>query len=404
MPSPPRRVALMLDLQWSYKRHAQIFAGIQRYAEERNWTTVIDEFVHYRLNPRSKSGKPYDGIVARANQQLAIRAAKIGIPVVNVWFSSPVRRRLPGVFHDATATGRMVAEHLLARGFRNFATITSPQNVSNELQVKEFSRLVKEAGFSVTSTYVPQHPHRDISHWRRTEKMIVQAMEQWKPPIGVYSATELHGRMVIQVAQQRGWRIPQDAAIVAGQNEETLCERPRPSMTSVELGFDRIGYAAAELLDRLMDGELPPARPTLLPPQGMVVRESTDFFATDNDVVAAALAFISANCHRPINVGDVAQAVGTETRTLQNYFRDAIDRPIATEIRRVRIERAKRDLVQNDRPIAAIAREAGFGNMQRMYEVFRRELGISPSEYRKQRNLELAANALRGRDGDASMH
>ena len=40
------------------------------------------------------------------------------------------------------------------------------------------------------------------------------------------------------------------------------------------------------------------------------------------------------------------------------------------------------------RALAAIARDAGFGSIQRLYEVFRRELGMSPGAYRKQRQLK----------------
>ncbi|MCE9562070.1 MAG: helix-turn-helix transcriptional regulator [Planctomycetes bacterium] len=73
---------------------------------------------------------------------------------------------------------------------------------------------------------------------------------------------------------------------------------------------------------------------------------------------------------------------------MQNYFRKILDRPVATEIRRVRIERAKRELAQSKRPLAEIAREVGFGDSLQLYEVFRRELGVTPSEYRIQRQLE----------------
>ncbi len=104
--------------------------------------------------------------------------------------------------------------------------------------------------------------------------------------------------------------------------------------------------------------------------------------------MAATLAYIAANSHRRIGPDDVSDAVGAETRTLQNYFRATIQRPVATEIRRVRIERAKRELIQSDRALDAIARDVGFGTIQRLYEVFRRELGISPGEYRKQRQLK----------------
>jgi LacI family transcriptional regulator len=228
MDRPPRRVGLMLDLQWPYKRHAAIFSGIQRYAEEHGWLSVIDEFAHDTLHRSRRTVSRYDGIVARANHQLARRAAKLGIPVVNVWPSSPARHLLPGVFPDSMATGRLVAEHLLARGFRAFATVTSPKNVDNDLEVRELTRLVRAAGFACLATYVPQDPHRDVTQWRTTERLIERAMNNWKPPIGVYIGQEMYGRLVVQLSHQRGWRIPEDVAIIAGKNEVTLCEQPRP--------------------------------------------------------------------------------------------------------------------------------------------------------------------------------
>ena len=339
----PPRVAIMLDLQWPYKRHAEVFAGIRRYAEERGWVSIMDEFAHDTLRKKSAH---YDGVVARANHPLARLAGRRGVPVVNVWPSSPARHLLPGVFPDSAEAGRLVAEHLLARGFRSFATLTSPKNADNELEVAAFAGLVRAAGFGCASAYIPQHPYRDLAHWRRTVQGIDRAMAGWAPPVGVYVGQEVCGRLVVQAGHRRGWRIPEDVAIVAGKNEETLCEQPRPSLTSVEVGYDRVGYAAAALLDRLIAGHAPPAEPVRVAPHGLVVRESTDFFAVDQPVVAAALAYISAHSHRRIGPADVARAVGAEVRTLQNYFRVAIQRPIATEIRRVRVERAKRELTK----------------------------------------------------------
>ena len=384
----PRRVALMLDLRWPYKRHSEIFAGIQRYAEERGWVSILDEYANDTLRSRPHDRVPYDGIIARANASLVQRATAAGVPVVNVWPSSPVWRRVPGVFPDSLETGRLVAEHLLARGFRNFATLTSVKNRDNEDEVKAFTRLVQQAGGRCLSTFVPQDPYRDRASWRKTARLIDQAMAEWQPPLAVYVAQEVCGRLVVQASHARGWRIPNDVALVAGKNQETLCEHPRPSLTSIEIGYERIGYAAAQLLAELMEGQQPPSEPLRLPPHGLVVRESTDFFAVDNPVVAAALAFIAAHSHRSIGPTEVARAVGTETRTLQNYFRQAIQRPIATEIRRVRLERAKRELVQSKRSLDTIAREVGFGSIQRLYEVFRREVGLSPGAYRAQRQLQ----------------
>ena len=51
------------------------------------------------------------------------------------------------------------------------------------------------------------------------------------------------------------------------------------------------------------------------------------------------------------------------------------------DIKRGRNVRATRA----ETPLSEIARDVGFGKAMRMYEVFRRELGVTPGQYRKQR-------------------
>jgi LacI family transcriptional regulator len=307
------------------------------------------------------------------------------VPVVNVWYSSPARKLLPGVFPDFGACGRLRAEHLLSRGLYRFAVFISKAAYA-QAETDAFRDVVEAAGASCNVAYVPISPSKTLQQWRKTEQIITTVMRQWQPPIGVYVGGEDVARLVAQKCRSLGLRVPEDVAIVCGYNEPAFTE-PHPSLTSVELGSERVGYDAAQLLTLMMNGKKFP-RETLLPPVGMVVRESTDFFAVDDELVAAALAFISANSHRSIGADDVANSVSTETRTLQRRFRRVLDRPIATEIRRVRIERAKRQLAQSDESLAQIAHDVGFGPAMRMYEVFRRELGVTPSEYRKQRVLE----------------
>jgi LacI family transcriptional regulator len=127
-----------------------------------------------------------------------------------------------------------------------------------------------------------------------------------------------------------------------------------------------------------------------VPPQALVVRESTDFFAVNDELVATALAFISANSHRRIGPEGVAQAVTTELRTLQRRFRTCLDRSIAAEIRRVRIERAKRELARTGESLKSIARNVGFVEPKQMYQVFCRDVGVTPTEYRRQRRVNAA--------------
>jgi LacI family transcriptional regulator len=387
-PKKPRRVAFMLDLSANYKHHTGIFAGAQRYAREQGWESTIDEYVAENLPSRRTKSIPYDGVIARATSKLAERAGQLGLPVVNVWLASPAWQELPGVFTDWAAVGRLRAEHLLARGLRRFAAVGGKDRGS-KIDMAAFQAEVRKAGFPCKTVHMTLDPSRSYAAWQKYRQQIDNLMNKWRLPIGVSGLTEDPGRMIAQMCRQRGWRIPHDVAIIAGRNEEALCVDPRPSLTSIEIGFDRIGYEAARLLDRLMNGDPPPTEPILLPPKGIVVRESTDFLAVEDPMISAALEFISANCHRPhLGANEVARGVKIGMRTLQREFRKYLDRPIAAEIQRVRIERAKRELAQSGRSIQDIAHDVGFGRSKRMSEAFGRELGVTPREYRKTRQIE----------------
>lgn len=382
--SRSRRVAVALSLEWSYKRHTAIFAGSQQYALEQEWQTILDEYAEDTLLHCGLKA-PYDGVIARATTKLATLAKKRQIPVVNVWSSSPVWSQLPSVLADFHAMGQLRAEHLLERGLPRFATLTFYDDVSEELEWNAFTGILATLGLPCDTLKLPFNSVSTLKGWRQMERAISHWMDRWELPIGVYVGAEMPGRLVAQECLNRGWNVPEEVAIIVGRNEETLCESPRPTLTSVEVGFERIGYEAARLLDTLMRGKKPPTSPILIPPQGLVIRESTDFFAVDDEIVMEALRFISQNFHREIGPTDVARAVATEPRTLHRRFQKHLNRPVASEIQRVRLERAKRELAQGNRSIQDIARQVGFGRAMRMYEIFRRELGITPRQYRKER-------------------
>lgn len=184
-----------------------------------------------------------------------------------------------------------------------------------------------------------------LSKWRSTERALAEWLGQWELPIGVFVGPDDISRTVAQMCRARGWRVPQDVAIIAGNNEETICEYARPTLTSIEPDYKRVGYQAAALLDRLMAEKAKrrtrksgksnqPTAPEHIfsPPQGLVVRESTDFFTSDNPEIAQAQAFIAANSHRPIRVGDVAEAVHLETRFLDDFGLDRHKAPAVFDV------------------------------------------------------------------------
>ncbi|MDX1564226.1 MAG: substrate-binding domain-containing protein [Phycisphaeraceae bacterium] len=390
MAPKPRRIALMLDLDHPYQRHLGIFAGTQRYAEQHHWECTIDEFVDHTLS-RHKGRPPYDGVIARTTTKLARLCRQKNIPLVNVWGNSPAAQSVQSVLPDTEAAGRMAADHLMSRGLRRFATLVSRSSRLSYSSGRAFVEAIEEANHTCLMVRVPNTPSESLSNWQNAERSMSQWMDKWSLPIGVYVGGDSPSRLVAQVCRHRNWRVPEDVAIIAGSDEPLVCEYPPPSITSLKLGYDRIGFEAARQLEELMNQtkqqrsrRTTAPDPILVPPQGLAVRQSTDFYAAEDPQVAAALRFIGENCHKPIDVEQVAQTVATSGRTLQKRFRKSIGRTVAGEIRRVRIDRVKRELAESNRTLADIAADVGFRNPQRLCNVFQREVGISPGNYRKQ--------------------
>jgi LacI family transcriptional regulator len=123
--------------------------------------------------------------------------------------------------------------------------------------------------------------------------------------------------------------------------------------------------------------------PIVLPPRELIPRDSTDVFASDDEMVAKALRYIADNCHKPINVTDVVQKLRVCGRTLARRFQKARGcRPI-DELTRMRITRAKRLLQESDASIRDVAEQCGFATGSQFILAFRRVEKMTPGEYRE---------------------
>jgi LacI family transcriptional regulator len=406
---PPRRIALALDVALLYKNHTGVFAGIQRYADEVGWRVLIDNWAEGTIAASPKGRPVYDGVIARitdARLGLVAQAKKRGVPVVNVMGGSSIFDQLPGVFPDYEQSGRLQAEHLLAHGLRSFTFLTAEGNRPEFRQQAGFVATIEARGFAVNLLDLPGAWDDSLAGHKRSQLMLAKWLDSWKRPIGLAGTGDDILRVVMQMCLDRGWQIPDDVAVVGTGNETLLCEQPRPSLSSVENGFERVGYEAARLLDGLMtqaerdeksgphteargratDHPLPPMHVTL-PPIGIVVRDSTSSFLAEDPLVAGAQKFIAANCDRRIGVNTVASQFAVSPKTLQKHFTTALNRGVAQEIRRARIERAKQELADGKRTISEIAKLTGFKSNASLSVIFRREVGLTPTQYRAQRSL-----------------
>lgn len=378
------RVAFALELSFGFNRHHDLFAGAHTYAEEAGWECFIHPSPDRLIN-RGAHAQGFDGIVCRATPSIAAAAQQAGLPLVNVWMNSPVEG-LPCVFPDSYKSGQMAAEHLLNRGFRNFAYLGHKRDVDSRRQCAGFSDTIKAQRLSCSvHRFLDEDLEGTAPGWERFVSELEDWVDSWTTPIGVHVVQDLTCRYLLDVCQRKGLHVSQDVAIVGTGNESIFCNAPLPSLTSIDTGFSRVGYRAAGLLHELMDGGEPPEQPILISPAELIPRQSTDVFATSDPMVSRALRFISENSHERIEVKEVVAAVATNRRSLERRFRQSIGKSIAEEITRLRLERAKRRIVETDAPMKDIAIEAGFRNADHLYKVFSRVEGMTPSQFREER-------------------
>ena len=379
-----RRVAISLEMDWGFKHHLEVYGGCQRYADEAGWDCSIRPAADREL-ARCEGEVPFDGVLARATESLADAARNAGVPVVNVWRNSPVTD-VPSVFANFEAAGEIAAEHLVRRGFRQLGYLGYLRDVVAREQLRGFRRVAKRGGFKCTThRFVRTATEGKALGWDRFIAGLEAWVASWKPPIGIFVTTDLECRYLIDVCRSKGLHVSQDVAIVGCTNEPVICASPPPTLTSIDLGYERIGYRAAAMLDLLMGGESPPKEPELVAPSELIPRQSTDSYSADDRLVARALRFIAENGHRRIQVKDVAEAVSATRRTLERRFRESVGRSIAGEITRLRLEHSKRRLVETDAPLKTVAKDSGFRTADHFYKVFARVEGIPPTQYREER-------------------
>ena len=376
-----RNIAISLEIEWAYKRHLEVFAGCQKYADEAGWNCrihpAIDRTVDTADNPH------FDGIIARATPSIEAFARQTKTPLVNVWLNSPAKN-LPGVFPDYTQAGVIGAEHLLSRGFTHFGYLGSGNDLESRQIYDGFRTTIESRGLTCSiRRYSRSKLTGTAPGWEEFVTDIEEWIETWDAPTGVMVAHDLHARYFADICRSKNLKISGDVAIVSTDNEPIICDSLPPTLTSIDVGFAQIGYQAAARLERLMNGEPLDKLTHLIPPTKLVPRQSTDLYACNDTTVSNALRFIAENSHRKIAVEDVVRAVTTNRRGLERRFKASLGKSISGEITRLRVERAKRHLAETDFTMKEVAAASGFRDADHFYKVFNRIEGTPPTSYRE---------------------
>lgn len=368
-----RRVGIQLDFAGGYGRG--VLRGVMQYANlQRDWEFVMPPMYSLK-SKRTVDPRSADGVIAMVHSMRSVEPfRRARVPVVNAartLSGNELRaRQVPTILPDDVAVGRMAYAYFYERGFRSFAFCGHPTAHWSQLRLEGFAACCARDGLRCDASSAADHVSRK---W-------IRALPR---PCAILAANDRYAWHAIDVCREDRIAVPEEIAVLGVDNDGLLAEMISPTLSSIDLGADRIGFEAARVLDGLMKGDRPTATQVEFAPSGVITRHSTDVLSIEDDAVAESVRYIREHAAEPIGVDDVLGHVTMSRRNLERRFKRSMGRSLLEEIRRVRLGRACDLLRETDLDMARIARRAGFASQVRFSTVFREQFGQTPTEYRR---------------------
>ena len=108
--------------------------------------------------------------------------------------------------------------------------------------------------------------------------------------------------------------------------------------------------------------------------------------ATKSAVFDSIRAYVQFHFMQDISIADIAQACACSQSTVSHLFRQYTGEPVKKYIAGLRMAQAKKLLETSDLPVSTVAQMCGFSNINYFPTAFKKQTGVSPTEYRAYRS------------------
>jgi len=351
--------------------------GFCRYAHEAGWTLDTVSIFQGAAPRNFRADGMLTTNVFRQDLKMFVRKAASVIPTV-LHGCDDLKLGIPSVECDEAAAGRMAAQHLLDQGHKNFAFFNYSSEIHARLRLQGFQERLREANRDCQVLFRNSATSADMAEW------LAGRLKTLPKPLGLFAVDDLLAAEAIEAALSRGWRVPEDMAVIGVGNLDLICKYSRIPITSIAMPSEQQSYEAAALLDKLMNGRRPPKKTMILPPTELITRTSTDHLAVTHPAVKRAVDFITQHLvTEPLMPRQIAQATGISTSLLYTLFHQELSCTPSSLVQQLRIRRACHLLLASSEKIGTISDQCGFTNMRTFQRTFFREKGVHPQPWRQ---------------------
>ena len=111
--------------------------------------------------------------------------------------------------------------------------------------------------------------------------------------------------------------------------------------------------------------------------------ERVRHIAHESKLAVQVANYVQRHLSEPINTGKLAKELFLSRTHLSSRFHQETGKTLASFIMEEKMEEAKRLLRYSDKPMTAISNYLGFSSPGHFASAFKKEAGLTPSEYRK---------------------
>ncbi len=280
------------------------------------------------------------------------------------------------------AVSTEIANYFLNKGYINFAYCGIPNNLSwSEARRVAFVEHIHRNGYECAVYPCPYKPHNPF-RWRRDSEYLAKWLHALPHPTALMACNDDRGRHILEVCQQEGISVPRHVSVIGVDDDDLICDLTLPPLSSVALDVQTGGFQIMEQMNGLLTSSTTRHKKIYIDPLYVFERQSSDFYAFDDPLIAEAMRFIKDNYLFPICVSDVVRATKVSRRTLERKFLEMVGITIYDEISNRRFERAQQLLLGTKQQLLQVAISSGFTNFQQMLRIFREKRQCTPSDFR----------------------
>ncbi|MDR1667798.1 MAG: DNA-binding transcriptional regulator [Bacteroidales bacterium] len=378
-----KKILLLTDFSSGYGRN--LLQGIVKYSKEYGPWVFYRMPMYYRelygdegVIRWAKKWKA-DAVIAQLDSIDVTKLRQLRIPIIIQNYKERTNK-MCNITGDYIRTGEMAADFFIHRGFTHFAYYGFSDMIWSRERAEGFRRIIEKRGFKLS---VLNNNNRKDEHWSFNINTLSKWLLALPKPVALFACDDYFASHITETCKIHNIPVPDHISVLGVDNDVLICDTSAPPLSSIALDVESGGYKAAAVLHKLMSREISKAFDIVIPPRRIVLRQSTEKFATNDIDVMQVIAYIQRKYDKPLCVDDMMFLVPLSRRVLEKKFKREMGISIYQYLLYYRIEQYAHLLIATQRPLTELSLQCGFNDYKNVSRLFRKFKSINPMQYRK---------------------